>query len=57
LIYEEKKPMDLNMKTESERHAALHAYDEFAETYDYRADYPEELVEIITKGLPQMRKM
>ena len=40
--------MDLNMKTEIERQAALNAVGEFAETYDYRADYPEELVKIIT---------
>jgi len=39
--------MDLNMKTESERQAAVNAFDEFAETYDYRADYPEELVKVI----------
>jgi len=39
--------MDLNMKTESERKSALQAFDEFAETYDYRAGYPEELVKTI----------
>ena len=39
--------MDLNMKTESERQKALQSFDEFAETYDYRADYPEELAKTI----------
>ena len=39
--------MDLNMKTESERQAALQAFNEIAETYDNKPDYPEEIIKII----------
>ena len=39
--------MDLNMKTESERQGAVQGFNEIAETYDNKPDYPEELIRII----------
>ena len=39
--------MDLNMKTESERQWAVQGFNEVAETYDNKPDYPEELIKII----------
>jgi len=39
--------MDLNMKTESERQGAVQGFNEIAETYDNKPDYPEELIKII----------
>lgn len=39
--------MDLNMRTEDERQWAFQGFNELAETYDNKPDYPKELIKII----------